>query len=216
VQILLSLNGCVSGEVENTPLLEAKQKVLNDDDPLSETNEVEPAADTLKSSADSAELLALPEFFERIDLDKFLRKRRTLFVKYLPLDKKFHEVNELFGVGSVLDREAEENLKSWVFEDERRAHWVFLQGWLIALEKLGDRERPMLREQQKSLIVQYTKSLGFIAACLDEKTKNVRYKNFVKRVYRTLASRYLYREVRDRSVPGKIETAPMDLEGMTE
>ena len=142
--------------------------------------------------------LELPEFIERVDLDQFLIRRRTLYADYLPLDKKFEQVNAQFARGTMLDRQAEENLKNWLRADLRRSHWVFLKGLLIALEKLGDRTRPLLKEQQKTIIVQHTKTLSFIAGVLDETTKTKRYKAFVKQVYRSLASRYLYREVRAR------------------
>jgi hypothetical protein len=159
--------------------------------------------ETNESSNDSFEdidaaQLDLPTEIERIDIDRFYRERRTLYVNFLPLDPKFAEIHALFGHQLVRDKEVNTSLRAQLGKDLRLSHWIYIFGILELNERLSDREKMLLLDDQKAVIAHYMRTLTFIAKFLDENIQTQRYQAFLTRVYKSLAARHLYRNVRGR------------------
>jgi hypothetical protein len=142
--------------------------------------------------------LDLPTEIERIDIDRFYRERRTLYVNFLPLDPKFAQIHALFGHQLVRHKEADISLRAQLGKDLRLSHWLFIVGILELQEKLSDPEKTLLLEEQKAVIAHYMRTLTFTAKFLDEKIETKRYQVLLTRVYKSLAARHLYRNVRGR------------------
>jgi hypothetical protein len=178
-----------SGEQAST-----KDGSESDGDTDNETNQSE--ANSIED-IDAAQL-DLPTEIERIDIDRFYRERRTLYVNFLPLDPKFAQIHALFAHQIVRDKEADISLHAKLGKDLRLSHWIFIFGILELNERLSDPEKTLLLEDQKAVIAHYMRTLSFMAKFLDEKIETKKYQVFLTRVYKTLAARHLYRTVRGR------------------
>lgn len=155
------------------------------------------ASENKDADIDPAQL-DLPSEIERIDIDRFFRERRTLYVNFLPLDQKFAEIHRLFGHQLVRDKEADLSLRAQLGKDLRITHWIFVFGALELHERLSDPQKTLLLEEQKAIIAHYMRTLNFIAKFMDENLKTKRYQMFLTRLYKSLAGRHLYRNVRER------------------
>jgi hypothetical protein len=119
-------------------------------------------------------------------------------VRFLPLDQKFTQVHALFGHLLVRDKETDVSLRAQLGKDLQQTHWIFIFGTLDLYEKLSDPEKTLLLEEQKAVMAHSMRTLTFIAKVLDEKSPTQRYQAFLTRVYKSLASRHLYRNVRGK------------------
>jgi hypothetical protein len=146
-------------------------------------------------------VLVLPDQVERIDIDRFVRQRRSMMVRHLPLEEKFENVHRPFGHALVVEKDVEASMMRDMQANPQLAHWLFLHGALTLQESLADNARPLLLEEQKALIAHFGRTLGFLARSLDQREEGERYKIFLRKLYVNLAGRHLYREVRPRNTP---------------
>jgi hypothetical protein len=98
----------------------------------------------------------------------------------------------------VRDKEVNTSLRAQLGKDLRLSHWIYIFGILELNERLSDREKMLLLEDQKAVIAHYMRTLTFMAKFLDENIQTQRYQVFLTRVYKSLAARHLYRNVRGR------------------
>ena len=169
--------------------------VLGTENNEADNGEENSAAD---DPAENRAIMVLPAGVERLGIDRFLRERRTLMVRYLPLEDKFANVHQAFVHKHVLDREASTSLRRELAENPRLTHWLFLHGCLTVQEVLADPQRPLLLNEQKGVIAHYGRTLTFMGGVLDDLAGDEKYKDFFRRLYGMLAKRYLYRELRNR------------------
>jgi hypothetical protein len=174
------------------------------DDVLGNNAQDSDSSDNLEVELPDTVTLTLPASVERIVVDRFLRDRRTLMVKFLPLEPAFKELHVAFMPRNTLSRDVEGELRRSVLENRQRSHWLFLHGALELQETLANVSRPLLIEEQKAVLAHYGRTLLFLAKTLDSAQEPGasrapgRYTLFFRQLYKALSARYLYRELKER------------------
>lgn len=176
----------------------------SDEDGSEEDMDLEEESSDVASDPEIGRLL-LPEYIERIDIDRFLRDRRGLMLRYFPIQPKYDEIYRAFAPGLVLDRAVERTLSASIDENKAKWHWIFLTGVLTLHEDLANQSRSSLLDQRKALVAQHGRALLFLAKELDRSLQTTQYQDFFRRLYRLVSERNLYRKVEPRDVKKKEE-----------
>lgn len=142
--------------------------------------------------------LDLPAELERVDIDRFLRDRRTLTALFDPLDAKYRSHLALFEPDMRLSPDVIRELKLKIWDALAQHHWVFIEGLYQFQTDLAEASRAGLRQKKKRIIVHHVKALTFLGQALDERMGDSRYLSIVRNLYRMMADRHLMRPLRDR------------------
>lgn len=128
----------------------------------------------------------------------FMDEYKDAYAAFSPLSKEFKAYFKTLNEAEEPSEESIAALKMRLRENTDRSHWVFLGAILELEEFLLEGSRTMLHVDKEENFISRMRVITFMAAELKEITKQDRYVEFARAVYRHLNEKYFGRVVKPR------------------